>query len=224
MSYNKTLYNLYIKSYDWNQRKKEYISGLNTNKCEVCCKNKGEHVHHKTYYNIDYDNPGNEKDGDLLFVCIECHEAIHKLATGKHSSNEQDIYIGLEKLRDIHKEYVNKLKEEKVMLEEKRKIELIRMKKECYYTFNRSKKLFFILFPLYIFLFIYVILKYELGFSGGTILFFIIGLGVIVKISSSETEYYCENIYCIKCRNRMVPWEKNPVSSEWICEKCLGKQ
>jgi hypothetical protein len=74
----------------FNTKKKEYDKYLNSNhwkklrlriaqernyRCEVCDKmiRKRYHIHHLTY-----DNIGNEKDEDLMFLCEKCHNEIHK--------------------------------------------------------------------------------------------------------------------------------------------------
>ena len=103
MNLNKRLYNLYIKSYDWNNRKKKYINSLSSNLCELCHVNKWEEVHHQNYDSMDYDNPGNELDEHLLYVCKECHDSIHSLAAWKHSTNQRDMDEWLRLLEEINK-------------------------------------------------------------------------------------------------------------------------
>lgn len=104
MTLNKKLYNLYIQSYDWNSRKKEYIRSLNSNLCELCKINKWEDVHHQNYDSLDYDNPGSEVDEHLIYVCKECHDQIHTLAIWEHSTRQEDMDKWLELLEEINRE------------------------------------------------------------------------------------------------------------------------
>ncbi len=105
MTLNKKLYNLYIQSYSWNTRKKDYIRSLNSNLCELCKINKWEDVHHQNYDSLDYNNPGSELDKHLIYVCKECHDHIHILATWEHSTRQEDMdeWLGLLEERNIER-------------------------------------------------------------------------------------------------------------------------
>ncbi len=84
-------YNLYIKTYYWYIRRKKYIDWLSSLKCEICNINEWEEVHHQNYDSLDYDNPWQELDEHLLYLCKKCHNDIHTLATGYHSTKQEDL-------------------------------------------------------------------------------------------------------------------------------------
>ena len=109
VNFNETLYKLYIQSYDWRIKKNEYINSLDNSQCEVCKINEWEEVHHQNYDSLDYENPWNELDKHLLYLCKKCHNEIHTV-TGKHSSKNQDMEVWLV----LIKENLNKEKEAKI--------------------------------------------------------------------------------------------------------------
>ena len=77
----------YIKSEKWQQKRKEYYSsnlyknlkGSGKWNCYCCeCNNKPLDLHHRTYKRL-----GNENISiDLIPVCRNCHDKIHKLEKG----------------------------------------------------------------------------------------------------------------------------------------------
>lgn len=61
----------YIKSEGW-KSKREWALRLADYKCQVCNKNININVHHRTYENL-----GNERPGDLIVLCKDCHKLFH---------------------------------------------------------------------------------------------------------------------------------------------------
>ena len=66
-----TNYHEYLQSEVWKERAR-LERGRNPN-CSLCNRKGMLHVHHRTYVRL-----GNEKDGDLVVLCDECHELFHK--------------------------------------------------------------------------------------------------------------------------------------------------
>lgn len=67
-------YNEYIKSDEWNHKRKEVLE-RDRFKCRLCGamgSRHSLHVHHNSY-----DNLGNEPLEDLITLCKECHERHH---------------------------------------------------------------------------------------------------------------------------------------------------
>lgn len=71
---NKKEYQKYLNSPEWKEKRKE-IFEKRKGICELCgekLENK-YHVHHDNYNNL-----GNEKESDLILLCENCHNDIHK--------------------------------------------------------------------------------------------------------------------------------------------------
>ena len=66
-----TEYHHYLQSDAWKERAKQERS-KNPN-CSLCNRKGLLHVHHRTYARL-----GNERDGDLVILCDECHELFHQ--------------------------------------------------------------------------------------------------------------------------------------------------
>lgn len=65
-------YHEYIKSEQWNIKRKERLR-LDNYKCKLCSATNTElHVHHNSYENL-----GNEPMQDLITLCKECHSKFH---------------------------------------------------------------------------------------------------------------------------------------------------
>lgn len=66
-------YEKYLSSKKWKEIREKIAKNKNYT-CEKCQKKiyKGFHIHH-----LNYNNLGNEKDSDLIFLCKNCHEKIH---------------------------------------------------------------------------------------------------------------------------------------------------
>ena len=82
----KECYEKYLNSKHWRDLRKN-IAYKQSNRCQICYKliKKGYHIHHLTY-----DNIGNEKDTDLMFLCENCHNKIHN---GKIKQSKVDKVI-----------------------------------------------------------------------------------------------------------------------------------
>lgn len=66
-------YEKYISSLKWMVRKKQFYAG-HARKCLVCGVEEAIHLHHHTYKRL-----GREWDEDLVPLCVEHHEAVHRL-------------------------------------------------------------------------------------------------------------------------------------------------
>ena len=65
-------YKAYINSEAWKEKRKQVL--IRSNGCYVCeTKNKIIHVHHKTYKRL-----GSENLEDLVALCEDCHNKLHK--------------------------------------------------------------------------------------------------------------------------------------------------
>lgn len=65
------VYNEYLQSNEWNDKRilrMEY----DYHECRMCCSNQNLRVHH-----LSYDNVGDELIGDLITVCLPCHQQEH---------------------------------------------------------------------------------------------------------------------------------------------------
>jgi len=65
-----SIYKAYISSLEWKNKRKEYSWDVY---CACCGDIQATDLHHKTYKNLK-----NEKDGDLVQLCKDCHYKIHK--------------------------------------------------------------------------------------------------------------------------------------------------
>lgn len=64
-------YKRYLKTNHWQTTR--FLIKATKRKCNLCGSKKNLNVHHKTYRNI-----GNESERDLLLVCKDCHNELHK--------------------------------------------------------------------------------------------------------------------------------------------------
>ncbi|ABG98339.1 conserved hypothetical protein [Rhodococcus jostii RHA1] len=72
-------YRRYINSPEWRRTRERYWSSKLPTDC-YCCgrpRHPGMHLHHRTYKNL-----GAERLMDLVPVCAECHDEIHRLHRG----------------------------------------------------------------------------------------------------------------------------------------------
>lgn len=69
----KDCYEKYLNTKHWRNLRLN-IAYKHNNRCQMCSKlvKRGYHIHHLTYENI-----GNEKASDLMFLCESCHNKIH---------------------------------------------------------------------------------------------------------------------------------------------------
>jgi len=64
-------YKDYIASKEWEETRREIFAKYGY-RCVICGSEHNLHVHH-----ITYENLGEEKDGDLVALCPECHKCLH---------------------------------------------------------------------------------------------------------------------------------------------------
>jgi hypothetical protein len=67
-------YKAYLNSIEWKERSEAAKENAGWH-CQLCNKEGNGytlHTHHRTYQNI-----GNEKPGDLIVLCFECHSKFH---------------------------------------------------------------------------------------------------------------------------------------------------
>ena len=69
---NSSEYQDYITSKEWEETRRLIFKKYDY-KCAFCGANKNLHVHH-----ITYENLGEEKDGDLVALCSDCHKELHE--------------------------------------------------------------------------------------------------------------------------------------------------
>lgn len=68
-------YELYIQSTAWKQKREEFLRyNKGKKKCKCCGRTKRIHVHH-----LHYKNLGDEQMKDLMYLCEECHMALHSM-------------------------------------------------------------------------------------------------------------------------------------------------
>lgn len=93
----KVEYKNYIKSLEWQQKKKDYFNSKLPKDCYICGDSKSKKdLHHRTYKNL-----GNERLMDLVPVCRKCHFAIHD-----HSKRTgDDLWKSTTKLRQKFKKH-----------------------------------------------------------------------------------------------------------------------
>ncbi|MBQ2871601.1 hypothetical protein IJE86_07860 [bacterium] len=85
MSNNKKRYTDYLKSPEW-AKKRQHIAVLRKFTCEKCKKviKTGFHIHHKTYKHFM-----NERDNELMFLCEDCHNRLHRIRNLKKCSKSK---------------------------------------------------------------------------------------------------------------------------------------
>lgn len=84
----------YLQTEHWKNKSKEIRTRDPI--CRICNKNSTDDVHHLTYENIY-----NEKDTDLIGICRECHEKVHKFVLLEESSTLADLKKNLLKIKEI---------------------------------------------------------------------------------------------------------------------------
>jgi hypothetical protein len=65
-------YDSYIRSVQWKRVRGEYLKRVGW-KCERCYTRQARYLHHLTYVNL-----GHEEPNDLMALCYECHESMHR--------------------------------------------------------------------------------------------------------------------------------------------------
>lgn len=97
----------YLNSPKWNFKRRQIAEKCNY-RCQLCNKKmlKGFHIHHLTYENF-----GNEKLEDLMFLCPECHlikihnQRLKKREQKKEEKNKISKITDKEKELFLNKEY-----------------------------------------------------------------------------------------------------------------------
>lgn len=71
-------YKEYLKTDHWRRTRKKFIKKDNHKYCYVCKSTKNLQTHHKSYRTRDGKSKlWNEKGGDLVRLCEECHQNFH---------------------------------------------------------------------------------------------------------------------------------------------------
>lgn len=73
-------YNIQLLDARWKERREQILKHKGQ-KCEICGKTKGLHVHHKRYIYGKY--AWEYKMKDLMVLCGQCHEKIHGIDLDK---------------------------------------------------------------------------------------------------------------------------------------------
>lgn len=77
-------YSEYIQSDAWKAKRRQYFARTKEPRCYVCEKSGVPlDLHHKTYKNL-----GNERMMDLVPVCRNCHELIHRMYAERTNRND----------------------------------------------------------------------------------------------------------------------------------------
>jgi hypothetical protein len=135
----------YIKSDEW-KNKREWALRLADNKCQVCNGKQKLNVHHRTYENLGYEKPG-----DIIVLCVKCHELFHDKMEKppveiKPLEPVNDLAIAYQELKDLENgiekyqisKYWNMPEEHKVELKAKDIIEAKRKIVLCSLSINLS--------------------------------------------------------------------------------------
>lgn len=69
----KRVYQRYLKSKSWEQKKEEHFCNPDNSYCQACYTFKRIQIHHKTYQNVGYEKPE-----DMVSLCGRCHRDCHK--------------------------------------------------------------------------------------------------------------------------------------------------
>jgi phage terminase large subunit GpA-like protein len=76
-------YRRYLKSPEWQERKRQYFSRL-PRRCAACGTYKRIHLHHSSYERLT-----REPDNDLRPLCFRCHRNVHQAnASGRFENLE----------------------------------------------------------------------------------------------------------------------------------------
>lgn len=89
----KSNYYKYLRSAWWKETRAHFL--IENNQCYVCGKKKKLQVHHKTYKRV-----GKEQVEDLICLCKDCHEVVHKYARD-NKKNSVTIENAADRLKEI---------------------------------------------------------------------------------------------------------------------------
>lgn len=99
-------YNAYLRSKHWRRTRLQKIEEKN-GVCEICHKKPKStsvlHVHHLTYKNI-----GNENMADLMCLCADCHNELHR-QMAKKQAKPQKVDNKTEKMYSLCVKHLKKL-------------------------------------------------------------------------------------------------------------------
>ncbi len=99
-------YKNYLKSNHWLSVRKRFYSSKYFKGCCFCCESTDNlQVHHKTYKNIF-----NENDKDLVCLCRDCHNTVHKIIKFIKTNNIKDYGYTLMKCHGKLRHKLNKYK------------------------------------------------------------------------------------------------------------------
>jgi hypothetical protein len=84
-------YRRYLKSPEWQERKRQYFSRL-PRRCAACGTYKRIHLHHSSYERLT-----REPDSDLWPLCFRCHRNVHQ-------ANASGRFENLEAAHALHRE------------------------------------------------------------------------------------------------------------------------
>jgi hypothetical protein len=96
-------YATYIASHRWRTnearlRELAFAQG----KCRLCAARTSLEVHHR-----DYDNLGNERDGDLVALCNDCHRKVTCFIRRRRYRRRAPLRADVPRLRDLRRPLVD---------------------------------------------------------------------------------------------------------------------
>lgn len=123
---DKTKYNAYINSPEWQEKRKE-VFDEKWYKCEACGISESLHVHHGTYRRLY-----KEKISDLFVLCWYCHMSLHDKYGTRDLLRATNAFIQWQDL------IPRKTKTKKKKIKQS-KIELVHAKLAIYWTFYHTR-------------------------------------------------------------------------------------
>ena len=105
-------YQEYLLTNHW-RNKRKLIATMADYRCEICKKKitTGFHIHHLSYKHI-----GNEQTKELMFLCPDCHTAIH--SNKPNTMKEKELKAIPKKRKSVYKE----INEQKGIVQKAKKI------------------------------------------------------------------------------------------------------
>jgi len=76
-------YKAYLNSPTWISKRSKTLARDN-HTCQACLQNRATQVHHKTYEHVDFR--GSEPLFDLVSICNQCHDLLHRVKELKKAS------------------------------------------------------------------------------------------------------------------------------------------
>lgn len=92
-------YQEYLLTTHW-RNKRKLVATMADYRCEICKKKitSGFHIHHLSYKHI-----GNEQTKELMFLCPDCHTAIHSKKSEKPMIQEKELKAIPKKRKSVYK-------------------------------------------------------------------------------------------------------------------------